>query len=370
MHELAPEDKDVIAEFISVLRVFAGQKLPVDMGKWMGMTLRSFAAQFKNPFLSQVMTEALPLAFFFEPDASVMAMLGSLVLMHLKAAGYPLGGALELAQAIAQRYLELGGEIHYRSRVANILVEDDKAIGVRLEDGTEHGSDYVISAADGRTTIFNMLQGKYVSDDIRSRYETMPVYSPILFISLGVARTFEGTPLSVAGDIFPLEEPVTIAGREWNWLGVHIYSFDPSLAPAGKTLLRVMLASDHAYWSDLRAQDRALYRAEKERVADQVIALLDRRYAGLAAQVEMRDVATPVTFEHFTGNWQGTWLGWLSTPQVGGMQMSNTLPGLDSFYMAGQWVLGSSLPGAAKSGRRVAQMICEVDEKPFEITVP
>ncbi len=370
MHELAPQDRDVIAEFISVVRVFTGQQLPVDMGKWMGMTLGSFGAQFKNPFLREVMTEALPVAFFFEPDASVMTMLGTLALMHLKAAGYPLGGALELAQAIERRYLDLGGEIHYRSKVATILVEDDRAVGVRLEDGTEQRSDIIISAADGRTTIFDMLEGKYASDEIRNRYDTMPVYSPILFISLGVAGTFEGKPISVAGDIFELDEPVTIAGREWKWLSAHFYSFAPNLAPAGKTLLRVMLASDYPYWTDLRAQDRAQYRAEKEQVVDRVIALLDRRYPGLAAQVEMRDMATPATFERFTGNWQGTWLGWLNTPRAAGMQMSNTLPGLDAFYMAGAWVVGGSLPTAATSGRQVTQMICEKDDKPFETALP
>jgi phytoene dehydrogenase-like protein len=316
------------------------------------------------------MTEALPVAFFFEPDASVMTMLGTLALMHLKAAGYPLGGALELARAIERRYIDLGGEIHYRSRVDKILVEDGRAVGVRLEDGTEQRSDLVISAADGRTTIFDMLESQYVSDDIRTRYDTMRLYSPILFISLGVARPFEDKPLSVAGDVFQLDEPVTIGGREWQWLSAHFYSFAPNLAPAGKTLLRVMLASDYAHWSDLRAQDRARYRTEKEGVADQVIALLDQRYPGLAAHVDMRDVATPATFERYTGNWQGTWLAWLNTPQAAGMEMSNTLPGLDAFYMAGAWVVGGSLPTAAKSGRQVVQMICEADDKPFETAVP
>jgi phytoene dehydrogenase-like protein len=370
MLELAPEDEDVIAEFTNVLRVFTGRQLPVDMGKWMGMSLRDFAAQYKNPFLRQALSEGLPFLFFFEPDASIMSMLGALALMHLKSAGYPVGGFLEVVRAIERRYLDLGGEIHYRSPVAKILVEDDQAVGVRLADGAEHRGDIVISAADGRTTIFDMLDGKYINDEIRGYYESLPVYTPILFISLGVARSFEGIPLSVAGDIFPLDEPVTIAGREWKWIGVHRFSFDPSLAPEGKTLVRVMLASDYEYWRGLREQDRARYRAEKGQIADQVIAVLDRRYPGLAAQVEMRDVATPVTFERFTGNWQGSWLGWLSTPQVLGMKMSKTLPGLDNFYMAGQWVLGGSLPGAATSGRDVTQMVCEKDKKPFVTTVP
>jgi phytoene dehydrogenase-like protein len=370
MRELAPEDKEVTAEFADVLRAFTGQQVPVDMGKWMGMSLRGFADQYKNTFVRQVLSEGLPFMFFFEPEASVMAILSALSLMHLKSAGYPVGGFLELAKAIEQRYLDLGGEIHYRSAVDTILVDKDKAVGVRLADGTEHRGDIVISAADGRTTIFDMLEGKHANDEIRGYYDTLPRYSPILFISLGVDRSFEGLPISVAGDIFPLEEEITIAGGERKRLGVLIYGFDRTLAPPGKTLLRVLLPSDYEYWRALREQDRARYRAEKEQVADQVIAMLDRRYPGLAAQVEMRDVATPVTFERYTGNWEGTWLGWLTTPQTMNVRMSNTLPGLDDFYMAGTWVMAGSLPGAAASGRGVAEMICKEEKKPFVTAVP
>lgn len=108
----------------------------------------------------------------------------------------------------------------------------------------------------------------------------------------------------------------------------------------------------------------------KEQVADQVIELLDRRYPGLADQVEMRDVATPVTFERFTGNWQGSWMGWVCTPQVMSMHMSKTLPGLDSFYMIGTWILNSGTAFAATSGRHVTQIVCHEDNKPFVTTVP
>ena len=43
-----------------------------------------------------------------------------------------------------------------------ILVENDRATGVRLADGTEHHADVVVSAGDGRSTIFNLLAGRYV----------------------------------------------------------------------------------------------------------------------------------------------------------------------------------------------------------------
>lgn len=77
-----------------------------------------------------------------------------------------MGGSLEFARAIERRYLDLGGEIHYKSPVKKILVESNRAIGIRLADGTEHRSDIVVSAADGHTTLFDMLDGKYMNKKI------------------------------------------------------------------------------------------------------------------------------------------------------------------------------------------------------------
>ena len=249
-------------------------------------------------------------------------------------------------------------------------MENDRTVGVRLVDGTEQRGDIVISAADGHATIFDMLEGKYVDSKIRGYYDDLPLYPPLLHIALGVARTFYDVGYSIEGTNFPLDGPVTIAGRELTRLPVQIYNFDPTLAPEGKTLLRVMLMSDYDYWKQLR-QDRERYKAEKEQAADKVIGLLDQRFPGLAGQVEMCDVATPATFERYTGNWKGNHQGWLPTTETFNLSMSKTLPGLEGFYMAGQWVQpGGGLPMAVMSGRNVTQIICKEDKRPFVTTVP
>ncbi len=47
--------------------------------------------------------------------------------------------------------------------------------------------------------------------------------------------------------------------------------------------------------------------------------------------------------------------------------MKKTLPGLENFYMIGQWVEpGGGLPTALRSGRCVAQVICKKDKKNFK----
>ncbi len=102
-----------------------------------------------------------------------------------------------------------------------------------------------------------------------------------------------------------------------------------------------------------------------------VIGLLEQRFPGLAAQVEMRDVATAMTWVRYTGNWRASHQGWLMTTKNLSMSMSKTLPGLKSFFMAGQWVEpGGSLPYVAVSGRNVMQMICKKDKRPFVTSTP
>lgn len=51
------------------------------------------------------------------------------------------GGSIALVRPIENRYRDLGGQIIYRSTVEEILVDDGKALGVRLSDGSEDRSD-------------------------------------------------------------------------------------------------------------------------------------------------------------------------------------------------------------------------------------
>jgi len=105
-----------------------------------------------------------------------------------------------------------------------------------------------------------------------------------------------------------------------------------------------------------------------------VLAFLEKLYPGILEQIEASDVATPLSYERYTGNWQGATSGWLLTPQTMRMMImgvGKTLPGLRNFYMAGQWVEpGGSVALAAMSGRNVLQLICGGDGKPFHAETP
>jgi phytoene dehydrogenase-like protein len=87
--------------------------------------------------------------------------------------------------------------------------------------------------------------------------------------------------------------------------------------------------------------------------------------------VEVVDVATPVTYERYTGNWQGSPDGWCVTLANMGKELPKRLPGLGRFYMAGQWTMPfSGVPGAATSGCHAIQLLCKDDGKLFVRELP
>jgi phytoene dehydrogenase-like protein len=381
--ELAPADRAAIQEFTQAIRASSSWAMPVDkpvelwddadrtkmaqsesarslMQKWSAVTFTDFAQRLKNPDLQAAFAHFGPF-----PMAKYIELLG---LLHSKSAGYVIGGALALVRPIEKRYLDLGGKIHFNARVAKILVENDKAVGIRLADGTEYRADYVISAGDGRTAIFEMLGGKYINETIKNMYERPPLAAPIVYIALGVNRAFDDVPPTTNGLNYPLAQPIVIAGKPRGSINVRIYNFDPTLAPPGKNLVVVQYPTmDYHYWQTL-SQDNARYRVEKERIAADVVAGLEQRFPGISEQVEMRDVATPLTWERHTGNWQGAYAGWMSGP-VG--NIGKTLPGLENFYMAGQWVNpGGGMPSAVMSGNHTIQFICRKDNKKFLTAKP
>ncbi len=391
LEQLSPADARVIAEICDVSRKLSRCAPPIlkprelmgprdgldalrrflpylrHIRRYQRISVEEFAGRFQDPLLRDALLWTYDL-----PDFPMMTVLFSLGFHHNRMAGYPTGGSLGFAQGIERRYLDLGGQVEYRAPVTRILVEDDRAVGVEMADGSEQRADHIVSAADGYSTVFRMLDGRYTDERIREYYDSWPTFPSLVQISLGVDRDFSAEPARV---VFPIREPIDIGGEPHSRICLKHLSFDPSMAPAGKSVLEMMFACAYEPWAEL-GEDRERYEAEKRRIADGVIRRLDERYPGLAAQVEVVDVTTPLTYERYTSNWKGSMEGWLVTTEtlaklVRGKTMSKTLPGLEGFHMVGHWVEpGGGVPAAAMSGRNAIQLLCHAAGRPFVTSIP
>jgi len=390
MKELSPQDEDLIEDFVEGIRQFARFDMSIlqakpkalmnaedwrafgetmmpfvlPLARWGLVSAADLGERFKDPFLRK----AVPQMFAW-PEIPVMAGLSLLAYMYTRNAGFPAGGSLEFARAVEKRYLELGGEIHYKAQVEKIIVEDGRAVGVRLYNDEVYRAEYVISACDGRGTLFDMLGSQYVPRKLKKVYDGhLPIYAQAQ-VSLGVNRDLSSEPHWAT---YLLEKPLLIAGEEHHQVGIKHYCFDPSLAPAGKSVVIIMLRTNYAYWQ--RIYGRRPYDSEQDQVGEILIDFLEKIYPGIKQDIEVVDVATPLSYERYTGNWQGSSVGWLLTKETMMMMiqgMSKTLPGLDHFYMAGQWVEpGGSVPIVAMSGRNAIQLICHQDGKELITSLP
>jgi phytoene dehydrogenase-like protein len=383
--ELSPADAEEIRKFIKEVEWMKGSPLLTDLGMstappelrgrldslkemW---NMRGFMKYFygkysksaegyseylKDPFLQTVFK------YLFSPDVAFWFVIMIMATIAGGLLGLFKGGCHEFIEAIVKKYESLGGEIQYRAKVEKILVEDDVAVGVVLSDGTEHRADVVVSAADGRSTIFDLLSGHYVDDKIEKRYDTWKPYDPMVIVTLGVEREFEEeAPFTM----FMMEEPLEYAGRSITVLPLRVMNYSDAFAPENRTIIQVMLETDWEYWFDLR-QNHDEYKATKKEIAEEIVKRLEVQYPGITSQIEMTDVATPYTSWRYTLNDKGSPMGWLLTKSTLTEMIPRTLPGLENFYMAGHWVLpGGGVPGSIYTGRNVVQILCKRDGKKF-----
>ncbi len=343
------------------LRDFGSKMLPFvpSLAQWATLSCGEFARKFKHPFLRRAVAQ-----IFSWDEAPVMMGMMLLAYMHTGNAGFPTGGSLAFGRAIEQRYLALGGEIYYKGQVEKILTEAGQAVGVRLYNDEIHKADYVISAADGRATIFDMLGGQFTNRTIRSMYDGRLPTHQMMQLSFGVKRDMSTVPHWVT---YLLDKPVLLAGEERFEIGVKNYCFDPTLAPARKSVMELIVRTNYAYWQHIYG--RKPYDTEQRQVSETILDRLEQWHPGIRSDIEFIDEATPLSYERYTGNWMGATCGWLLTKQTMPMMIrgvSKTLPGLRNFYMAGQWVEpGGTVTLAAASGKNAIQLICAQEKLKF-----
>jgi phytoene dehydrogenase-like protein len=381
LKEIAPDDSAAISELIGAARKFAGADLfSVQLGglsrmlkaiphasalkRWSQVTMGEFAGRLKNPFLRRAFTHIMyDIPGDVAPMTALLLFMGGMAKGDL---GWPVGGSLDFSRRIEKRFLDAGGSIHYKSQVEKILVEDNRAVGVRLVDGNEYRADYIISAADGYHTIYDMLDGQYVTGAIDKYYGSVGDSSPFgLIIFLGLTCEFPDAPHALT---LLFDEPLDIGEIEQDSLHIVTYGSETGLVPKGKSIIKIEAQAKYPYWMKRREADLSAYREEKKRIAGELINRIAPRFPGLEEHIEVTDISTPPTAERFTGNRYG----WQAGPpeenasEIQRKGLSKTLPGLDGFFHVGQWSMATlGVSSVAIMGHNLVKELCKRDGKRF-----
>jgi phytoene dehydrogenase-like protein len=329
---------------------------------WSSVTLEEYARRFTDPLLRSFLADGET------AEMSALTVVFALAWMNERNAGYPIGGSQAVIRSIVAEFQRLGGRLRLNAAAGKILVEHGAAAGVQLTNGETIAADWVVSGADGHATIYDLLGGRYADAATEKTYRTRKPFPSYVQVSLGVARD-----LSQEGGFVTriLESPLAVdPATGLSQISFRFFHFDPTFAPPGKTAVTCILQTrNFQYWVDLHQHDPARYQAEKDRIAQAVIDVLEKSNVGLRNAIDVVDVSTPATVIRYTRNWKGSMEGWLPTPGTGFNPLSNTLPGLRKFYMVGQWVApGGGLPSGLMTARRAVRDICKCDRVVFPLS--
>ena len=280
---------------------------------------------------------------------------------------YPKGGMGKMTEAMANAFLHAGGELHLRTEVDQILMKNGRVEGVVTKDGKIFESSLIISNINP-----NLLVKMFPP-------ESQPILlrrTKDLRYSLSCFILYIATDLDLRGMGFPsftylrflqdLEEEHRMMRRDEvpknPTLIVSVPTLlDPSLAPPGQHLLKVLVTVPYGYREAWGGERTEKYHQIKEEFSQKIIELLELKLIPhLRKHLLFSEAATPLTLERYTGNERGAMYGLASMPQQMGPSRPPHRTRIPGLFQVGHYARPShGIVGASLSGLFCARSILQ-----------
>jgi phytoene dehydrogenase-like protein len=270
-----------------------------------------------------------------------------------RAWGFSKGGTGRISLAIAAAAESYGATIMTDQSVAKVLTKGGEAVGVVLEDGTEHKATAVVSSVDPHLTFFGLVDRKLLPDDFVSGVKRfrMRGSSGKVNVALDALPEFTSRPgdgLHIRGDIAvcptvdylekAYDEAKYGAFSKRPYLNIVIPSLtDPSVAPPGKHVLSAFV--QYAPYHLKEGADD--WPNQRDAFGDAVCDTIEEFAPGFKDRILHRQVLTPWDLEKEFGLTEGNiFHGELSLEQLAFLRPA---PGWAHYKtpVRGLWMCGS-----------------------------
>ncbi len=327
------------------------------MAKYMNTTERKMVSSFLKPpkvegpmSIQKLHTFFMSAMPFFGPDS--MALVISQYLGTKEGTYLPEGGQQSLANLFAKGIQKYDGELALNTMVDKILIEGNRAVGVRLSDGREIKSRHVVSNADIRLTFNKLVGNEHLKPKFIKKLDK-PLASSAFEVRLGVnidTKTLKSMGFDGSLIIYnPSDDIDALFGHDPEKCLLPLYMnsmYDPTRAPANMTAVQMEVP-----FYFVAAKD---WEVEKEAMADKLIAQAENIIPGLSEKIVSRQTLTPLDVEKKTMNYRGS-IGWFPGPRF--LPPNQKTP-IKNLYLVGQWTYpGAGVPFVVQSGRNAAQLI-------------
>ncbi len=271
---------------------------------------------------------------------------------------YPVGGSAALVEALLRGLKRYGGTLKLNAHVKQIIVKNQRAVGVELQDGTViQARQAVIS----NLSVWDLLK-QFPKDAVSPRWMQQRQQTP-------ECESFMHLHLGIDGANLPADLACHyIVVKDWN-LGVTAPQnlvlisipslLDPDLAPPGKQVIHVYTPGNEPYdlWQGMNRRSPE-YAQQKEKRAEVMWQALERIIPDIRQRCEVTLVGTPLTHERFLRRHRGSYGPAIRAGEALFPGPKTPLAGL---YCCGDSTFpGIGLPAVAASGMITANTLTPV----------
>jgi len=320
--------------------------LPVlpGLGRLYNVSCKKYLEKFKHPGIRRLFR-------FIPDDYSSISLIATLSTWNMGDGGFPEGGSLAMIGRMVKTFEEAGGKILLKTKAKKVNIENGAITGVELAN-TTLATDAVIVTQETIAAV-NQLFDAPLKDEWLTKLHNKTESVVCTFAGVGIRAAIPQTPIPK----WILEEPITFAETSIAEIGFHNYFGHTGYAPEGCTTLTTSFTGDtYNFWK--KAKDEGRYEAEKRKLADQIHRVICQKFPQAEGNIEVIDIATPLTYERYTGAYHGSWM---SITGLG--KKMQTYPGffknISGLYFAGHRLMSpGGLPVALYTGHKAAQMVC------------
>ncbi|HPM46495.1 MAG TPA: FAD-dependent oxidoreductase [bacterium] len=273
------------------------------------------------------------------------------------------GGGAALSKAFVSRMEELGSKVMLNSEVSKITVENGRATGVVLNNGTVINSEIVISNVDPYQTFTKLVAKEFTSDLFRFRLEKME--KSVSLYSLYLGLDCKPSELGVPDTTFfynhsyePLKGYANILkgnSESTDWCCTNYENSLINKAPKGNYVLTFVEVTPTADWLTL---DKESYKIRKQEILNTLLNKYNKCFPGLKDHIKVMEFATPRTMNRYTSNCGGSVYGLAQTVEQSASKRLRNITPVENLFLTGAWTWsGGGYEGAIMSGIQTSASI-------------
>ncbi|TAK82022.1 MAG: NAD(P)/FAD-dependent oxidoreductase [Betaproteobacteria bacterium] len=288
-----------------------GTRWPIGLFALLMTSQREFVTRhFRHPKIAALWA-AWGMHLDFAPEVRGGGLYGFIQCMSAQANGlhFGKGGASVVVDALARLYCELGGELRCSSPVAEIVVENGRAVGVKLSGGELIAARHGVIANTTPTVLFGKLIKAGVSRRLARKAQRYRYGPGTMMIHLALSQLPQWRNSRAASFAYVHVAPsLEIMSRAYDDASHGRLPAEPVLIVAQPTLFNASRAphSRHVLSIQVRVLPSRLdWDTVKEEYADRLLALLERYAPGVRQQIVGRCVLSPVDLERANPNLVG-----------------------------------------------------------------